>query len=222
MPPNLFFRVPSLRPASSAGKAYLHRAKKKKCRFFSVYRFFFGRCSGDDQARDFRGKTPADVIGEQVDASEGEDSDEELHHVIRRTLAGGMDLAQDAVLAADEVCVLYVRVYVLYVHVLCMYFACFMCVCMCSMRCMVWAILCACVCCIACVSVRLRALLCFRAPVRASIAGGHGVVTLAVHAIYIYIRSRVSLDSRDAISIVVLTVPAIARQEQIGAFFVQV
>lgn len=56
---------------------------------------------GDDQARDFRGKTPADVIGEQVETPEGGDN-EELQRIIKRTLAGGMDLAQDAVLAADE------------------------------------------------------------------------------------------------------------------------
>lgn len=59
---------------------------------------------GDDQARDFRGKTPADVIGEAVELPEGVEPDEELCEVIRRTLAGGMDLAQDAVQAADEVC----------------------------------------------------------------------------------------------------------------------
>lgn len=56
---------------------------------------------GDDQARDFRGKTPADVIGEAL--PEGAEPDEELHEIIKRTLAGGMDLAQDACLAADEV-----------------------------------------------------------------------------------------------------------------------
>lgn len=60
--------------------------------------------SGDDQGRDFRGKTPADVIGESKEVEEGKESNEELYEVIRRTLAGGMDLAQDAVLAADEVC----------------------------------------------------------------------------------------------------------------------
>eukprot|EP00904_Undaria_pinnatifida_P010258 jgi/Undpi1/6362/HiC_scaffold_20.g08843.m1 len=57
---------------------------------------------GDDQARDFRGKTPADVIGEQADAPREGDSADDLERIIRRTLAGGMDLAQDAVLAADE------------------------------------------------------------------------------------------------------------------------
>ncbi|CBN78673.1 receptor protein kinase-like [Ectocarpus siliculosus] len=57
---------------------------------------------GDDQARDFRGKTPADVIGEAVELSEGAEPDDELCEVIRRTLAGGMDLAQDAVQAAEE------------------------------------------------------------------------------------------------------------------------
>ena len=184
---------------------------------FLLYLFFFGRCSGDDQARDFRGKTPADVIGEQVDAPEGADSSEELHRVIKRTLAGGMDLAQDAVLAADEVCVLdvlYVRVYVVHVYVLHVYqvcvlcvYACFMFVCMCCMCCMVCAVvraLCACAC------LRLCALLHFRAPVRAFIAGGRGVVTLRCT---LYIRSRVSVDSRDAvlILIVVLAVPAFAR-----------
>lgn len=59
---------------------------------------------GDDQARDFRGKTPADVIGEAVELPEGAEPDDELCEVIRRTLAGGMDLAQDAVQAAEEVC----------------------------------------------------------------------------------------------------------------------
>lgn len=58
---------------------------------------------GDDQARDFRGKTPADVIGESEVVADGEEPNEDLHEVIKRTLAGGMDLAQDAVLAADEV-----------------------------------------------------------------------------------------------------------------------
>ncbi|CAN0130149.1 unnamed protein product, partial [Ectocarpus fasciculatus] len=57
---------------------------------------------GDDQARDFRGKTPADVIGEAIELPEGVEPDDELCEVIRRTLAGGMDLAQDAVQAADE------------------------------------------------------------------------------------------------------------------------
>lgn len=66
--------------------------------------FFFGLDSGDDQARDFRGKTPADVIGEREDVAEGKEPDDELHVVIKRTLAGGADLAQDAVLAANEVC----------------------------------------------------------------------------------------------------------------------
>lgn len=59
--------------------------------------------SGDDQARDFRGKTPADVIGEREEVQDGQEPNEELHEVIRRTLVGGMDLAQDAVAAADEV-----------------------------------------------------------------------------------------------------------------------
>ena len=58
---------------------------------------------GDDQARDFRGKTPADVIGEAQELPEGVEPDEELHEIIRRTLAGGMDLAQDACRAAEEV-----------------------------------------------------------------------------------------------------------------------
>ncbi|CAM9714983.1 unnamed protein product, partial [Hapterophycus canaliculatus] len=57
---------------------------------------------GDDQARDFRGKTPADVIGEAKELPEGQEPDEELFEIIKRTLAGGMDLAQDAVRAADE------------------------------------------------------------------------------------------------------------------------
>ena len=102
-------------------KTVSHRAKILF--FFSLLLDFLGRCSGDDQARDFRGKTPADVIGEQVEGSEGADSTEELHRIIKRTLAGGMDLAQDAVLAADEVCVrvLYVRVYVLHVRVYVLY-----------------------------------------------------------------------------------------------------
>lgn len=43
------------------------------------------------------------MIGEQVETPEGGDN-EELQRIIKRTLAGGMDLAQDAVLAADEVC----------------------------------------------------------------------------------------------------------------------
>lgn len=63
----------------------------------------FGVFSGDDQARDFRGKTPADVIGEREEVPEGGESNDELRVVITRTLAGGADLAQDAVLAADEV-----------------------------------------------------------------------------------------------------------------------
>ena len=62
--------------------------------------------SGDDQARDFRGKIPADVIGEAQDLPPGVEPDAELVEVIRRTLAGGMDLAQDACAAADEVGVL--------------------------------------------------------------------------------------------------------------------
>ncbi len=60
--------------------------------------------SGDDQARDFRGKIPADVIGEAKELPPGVEPDEEVCEIIRRTLAGGMDLAQDACLAADEVC----------------------------------------------------------------------------------------------------------------------
>lgn len=59
--------------------------------------------SGDDQARDFRGKIPADVIGEAQELPAGVEPDEELVEIIRRTLAGGMDLAQDACAAADEV-----------------------------------------------------------------------------------------------------------------------
>lgn len=59
--------------------------------------------SGDDQARDFRGKIPADVIGEAKELPAGVEADEELSEIIRRTLAGGMDLAQDACAAADEV-----------------------------------------------------------------------------------------------------------------------
>lgn len=80
----------------------------------------FGRCSGDDQARDFRGKTPADVIGEQADAPREGDSADDLERIIRRTLAGGMDLAQDAVLAADEVCFVCEHVHVLHVRMCCM------------------------------------------------------------------------------------------------------
>lgn len=72
---------------------------------FAILAAFFLR--GDDQARDFRGKTPADVIGEREEVSPGEEPNEQLHEVIRRTLAGGMDLAQDAVNAADEVCIFY-------------------------------------------------------------------------------------------------------------------
>lgn len=70
------------------------------------------KTSGDDQARDFRGKIPADVIGEAQELPAGVEPDEELCEIIRRTLAGGMDLAQDACLAADEVGVVCQLVYI--------------------------------------------------------------------------------------------------------------
>lgn len=43
------------------------------------------------------------MIGEAQDLPAGVEPDEEQCEIIRRTLAGGMDLAQDACNAADEV-----------------------------------------------------------------------------------------------------------------------